>query len=88
MRDARSHPPHTTWESHARQLHDLLSTALLGASDASPPQPCIPEMIGRAPGETVKGGGERGGNASLPGDSRVSRRIRPLALLILKKINK
>eukprot|EP00962_Isochrysis_galbana_P018684 scaffold5386_cov98-Isochrysis_galbana.AAC.4 len=37
-------------------------------------------MIGRAPGETVKGGGGKGGNASLPGDSRVSRRIRPLAL--------
>eukprot|EP00962_Isochrysis_galbana_P005236 scaffold1431_cov125-Isochrysis_galbana.AAC.2 len=32
---------------------------------------CIPEMIGRAPGETVKGGGGKGGNASLPGDSRV-----------------
>eukprot|EP00962_Isochrysis_galbana_P050128 scaffold21571_cov120-Isochrysis_galbana.AAC.5 len=42
-------------------------------------------MIGRAPGVTVKGGGGKGGNASLPGDSRVSRRIRPLALLILKK---
>eukprot|EP00962_Isochrysis_galbana_P011717 scaffold3300_cov97-Isochrysis_galbana.AAC.5 len=40
-------------------------------------------MIGRAPGEMVKGGGERGGNASLPGESKVSRRIRPLALLIL-----
>eukprot|EP00962_Isochrysis_galbana_P041120 scaffold15016_cov107-Isochrysis_galbana.AAC.1 len=39
-------------------------------------------MIGRAPGGTVKGGGEKGGKASLPGDSRVSRRIRPLALLI------
>eukprot|EP00962_Isochrysis_galbana_P010683 scaffold2968_cov111-Isochrysis_galbana.AAC.3 len=26
-------------------------------------------MIGRAPGETVKGGEEKGGNASLPGDS-------------------
>eukprot|EP00962_Isochrysis_galbana_P029841 scaffold9610_cov110-Isochrysis_galbana.AAC.4 len=42
-------------------------------------------MIGHAPGETVKvkGGREKGGNASLPGDNRVSRRIRPLALLIL-----
>eukprot|EP00962_Isochrysis_galbana_P002603 scaffold708_cov86-Isochrysis_galbana.AAC.2 len=26
-------------------------------------------MIGRAPGEMVRGGGEKGGNASLPGDS-------------------
>eukprot|EP00962_Isochrysis_galbana_P018868 scaffold5475_cov127-Isochrysis_galbana.AAC.2 len=42
-------------------------------------------MIGRAPGEMVRGGGGKGGNASLPGDSRVSRRIRPLALLIFKK---
>eukprot|EP00962_Isochrysis_galbana_P036479 scaffold12623_cov174-Isochrysis_galbana.AAC.1 len=42
-------------------------------------------MIGRAPGGKIKGGGEKGGNASLPGDSRVSRRIRPLALLIFKK---
>eukprot|EP00962_Isochrysis_galbana_P003771 scaffold1054_cov116-Isochrysis_galbana.AAC.23 len=40
------------------------------------PQPCIPEMIGRAPGEMIKGGGGKGGNASLPGDNRVSRRIR------------
>eukprot|EP00962_Isochrysis_galbana_P006425 scaffold1733_cov123-Isochrysis_galbana.AAC.1 len=39
-------------------------------------------MIGRAPGGKVKGGGGKGGKASLPGDSRVSRRIRPLALLI------
>eukprot|EP00962_Isochrysis_galbana_P053596 scaffold25049_cov79-Isochrysis_galbana.AAC.1 len=39
-------------------------------------------MIGRAPGGKVKGRGERGGKASLPGDSRVYRRIRPLALLI------
>eukprot|EP00962_Isochrysis_galbana_P022940 scaffold6880_cov110-Isochrysis_galbana.AAC.4 len=31
-------------------------------------------MKGRAPGGKVKGGGEKGGNASLPGDSRVSRR--------------
>eukprot|EP00962_Isochrysis_galbana_P053298 scaffold24739_cov97-Isochrysis_galbana.AAC.2 len=41
-------------------------------------------MKGRAPGGKVKGRGERGGNASLPGDSRVSRRVRPLALLIFK----
>eukprot|EP00962_Isochrysis_galbana_P048969 scaffold20590_cov107-Isochrysis_galbana.AAC.2 len=41
-------------------------------------------MIGRAPGGKVKGGGGKGGKASLPGDSRVSRRIRPLALLIFK----
>eukprot|EP00962_Isochrysis_galbana_P057903 scaffold30508_cov119-Isochrysis_galbana.AAC.1 len=40
-------------------------------------------MIGHAPGETVKGGREKGGNASPPGDSRMSRRIHPLALLIL-----
>eukprot|EP00962_Isochrysis_galbana_P000132 scaffold34_cov124-Isochrysis_galbana.AAC.11 len=35
---------------------------------------------GRAPGGKVKvkGGGGKGGKASLPGDSRVSRRIRPL----------
>eukprot|EP00962_Isochrysis_galbana_P013662 scaffold3872_cov123-Isochrysis_galbana.AAC.5 len=54
-----------------------------------PPQPRIPDMIGHAPGETVtvkgKGAREKGGNASLPGDSRVSRRIRPLAILILFK---
>eukprot|EP00962_Isochrysis_galbana_P013239 scaffold3767_cov114-Isochrysis_galbana.AAC.38 len=31
-------------------------------------------MKGRAPGGKVKGGGGKGGNASLPGDSRVSRR--------------
>eukprot|EP00962_Isochrysis_galbana_P013788 scaffold3929_cov136-Isochrysis_galbana.AAC.4 len=36
------------------------------------PQPCIPETIGRAPGGKVKGGGGKGGKASLPGDSRVS----------------
>eukprot|EP00962_Isochrysis_galbana_P044404 scaffold17217_cov134-Isochrysis_galbana.AAC.6 len=42
-------------------------------------------MKGRAPGGKVKGGGGKGGNASLPGDSRVSRRVRPLALLIFKK---
>eukprot|EP00962_Isochrysis_galbana_P028464 scaffold8997_cov116-Isochrysis_galbana.AAC.1 len=41
-------------------------------------------MKGRAPGGKVKGGGGKGGNASLPGDSRVSRRFRPLALLIFK----
>eukprot|EP00962_Isochrysis_galbana_P058629 scaffold31794_cov107-Isochrysis_galbana.AAC.13 len=54
---------------------------------ATPPQPRIPDVIGHAPGETVKEGGKRkrDGNASLPGDSRVSRRIRLLALLILKK---
>eukprot|EP00962_Isochrysis_galbana_P032662 scaffold10785_cov114-Isochrysis_galbana.AAC.8 len=58
----------------------------LSTRPSHPPQPCmyVPEMIGRAPGEMVKGGGGgRGGNASLPGDSKVSRRIRPLALLIL-----
>eukprot|EP00962_Isochrysis_galbana_P062086 scaffold51099_cov337-Isochrysis_galbana.AAC.1 len=43
------------------------------------PQPRIPDLIGHAPGETVKGGREKGGNASPPGDSRVSRRIRPCA---------
>eukprot|EP00962_Isochrysis_galbana_P026954 scaffold8421_cov114-Isochrysis_galbana.AAC.16 len=32
----------------------------------------------------VKGGGGRGGDASLPGHSRVSCRIRPLAHLILR----
>eukprot|EP00962_Isochrysis_galbana_P007170 scaffold1928_cov103-Isochrysis_galbana.AAC.5 len=44
-----------------------------------------PEIIGRAPGEMVKGGGGKGGDASPPEDSRVSCRIRPLAHLILKK---
>eukprot|EP00962_Isochrysis_galbana_P046039 scaffold18369_cov111-Isochrysis_galbana.AAC.1 len=35
-----------------------------------PPQPCIPEIIGRAPGEKVlKGGGGKGGDASPPEDS-------------------
>eukprot|EP00962_Isochrysis_galbana_P018957 scaffold5502_cov115-Isochrysis_galbana.AAC.9 len=52
-------------------------------AQSHPPQPLIPDMIGHAPGETIKGGRERGGNASPPGDSRVSRRIRPLALPIL-----
>eukprot|EP00962_Isochrysis_galbana_P009034 scaffold2507_cov122-Isochrysis_galbana.AAC.25 len=55
--------------------------------EAHPPQPCTPEIIGRAPGEKVKGGGGKGGDASPPEDSRVSCRIRPLALahLILKQ---
>eukprot|EP00962_Isochrysis_galbana_P044663 scaffold17390_cov104-Isochrysis_galbana.AAC.7 len=52
-----------------------------------PPQLRTPEMIGHARAEgNGKGRGERGGDASLPGDlvdSRVSCRIRPLAHLIL-----
>eukprot|EP00962_Isochrysis_galbana_P019350 scaffold5637_cov121-Isochrysis_galbana.AAC.6 len=35
-----------------------------------PPQPCTPEIIGRAPGEKVKRGGGKGGDASPPEDSR------------------
>eukprot|EP00962_Isochrysis_galbana_P024032 scaffold7341_cov129-Isochrysis_galbana.AAC.2 len=53
-----------------------------------PPQPCIPEMKGRAPGGKVKGGGDKGGNASLPGDSRVSRRADACALAARRHIRR
>eukprot|EP00962_Isochrysis_galbana_P044597 scaffold17359_cov142-Isochrysis_galbana.AAC.3 len=48
-----------------------------------PRQPRIPEIIGHAPGENVKGGRAKGGDAIPPEDSRVSCRIRPVAHLIL-----
>eukprot|EP00962_Isochrysis_galbana_P028378 scaffold8971_cov114-Isochrysis_galbana.AAC.3 len=72
----------------ARALH-ITPPLWVGVSTrpSHPPQPCKPEIIGRAPGEKVKARGEKGGNASPPEDSssRVSCRIRPLAHLILKK---
>eukprot|EP00962_Isochrysis_galbana_P026697 scaffold8298_cov148-Isochrysis_galbana.AAC.1 len=46
-------------------------------SRATPVPP--PGPVTHAQGRTVKGGREKGGNASPPGDRRVSRRIRPLA---------
>eukprot|EP00962_Isochrysis_galbana_P024460 scaffold7504_cov121-Isochrysis_galbana.AAC.3 len=75
-------PPHPTPRaSPVPPLRTYVEHRAQPPTTTTPPQPCKPDMIGRAPGGTVKGGGEKGGNASMPGDSRVSRRIRPLALL-------
>eukprot|EP00962_Isochrysis_galbana_P042844 scaffold16102_cov157-Isochrysis_galbana.AAC.2 len=67
---------HRQWEPvQGQEIGDHSSNQLgrplpLSTRPSHPPQPRTPEIIGHAPGGKVKGGGERGGDASLPEDSR------------------